>query len=146
MSRPIRLRSRAIVLFTAIAAAIPFLMIPAAAATARAEAAHPVKPFNAEYGNTYSRGQVTFYNRSVSVDGEHKAVGSSGCRYTQAKTFTASGVLLGTGTSTSVCDSSEDFSFPVTADVPGGASRVDVYLKHLGTGQILDTVTVWRLP
>lgn len=141
-----RLGSRTVVLIAAMLAAIPFLTTPTAAATSQAETAYLTRPFNAEYGNTYTRGQVTFYNRSVLVAGQHKAVGSSGCRYTLARALTASGVLLGTKRTPSiVCDSFADFSFTMPADVPGGAARVDVSLVHAGTNRILKTATVWRL-
>ena len=145
MSRPTRLRSRTYVLLTAMAAVIPFLTAPTAAATSQAEAAYITRYFNAEYGNTYSRGQVTFYNRSVLVDGQHKSVSSSSCRYTVATSFTASGTILGRDSAHRVCNRSEAYSFTLPADVAGGADRVDVSLVHYETGEVLDTDTIWRI-
>jgi hypothetical protein len=101
-------------------------LTPAAAGAA----AYPVTHFSLPYGNTYTTGAVTFYNRSVSVDGEQKAVSSSGCRYTYAETHDATGNLLGSNRSQITCGGSEKYSFGIPADVAGGAAFVEVWLVY----------------
>lgn len=86
--------------------------------------------FNIPYGQTYTKGTVTFSNRNVLVSGEQKAVSSSGCRYTYAETYDASGHRLGSNRSKITCGMSESFSFGVPADVAGGAAFVEVWLMY----------------
>ncbi|OEJ23601.1 hypothetical protein AR457_02900 [Streptomyces agglomeratus] len=98
-------------------------------------AAYPVTPFYVEVGNTWTTGTLTWQNRSVVVKGTHKSVSAAGpayCRRTWAYTYNAADtVKLGSNGSASgdtACGTTEDFSFVVPADVPGGAGLVRVCL------------------
>lgn len=64
--------------------------------------------FKIPYGQTYTIGTATFSNRNVLIAGEQKAVSSSGCRYTYAEAYDASGNLLGSNRSQITCNGSED--------------------------------------
>jgi hypothetical protein len=109
-------------------AAVTFVVVgPAAAgATTAANPGH----FSIPYGQTYTTGTVTFSNRNVLVAGEQKAVSSSGCRYTYAEAYDASGNILGSNRSQITCGGSETYSFGVPANVVGGASFVEVWLMY----------------
>jgi len=119
--------------------ALTTLVVAAPAALA---ASYPSKHFRVEYGNTYSDGYVTFYNRSVGVTGEQKSVSDtpSGCRYTHAEAFNSSGAMIGEGNSQITCGRSEKFTIkPFRADVPGGAAYVEVTLVSYDLTDYLDT-------
>jgi hypothetical protein len=134
---------------------VPVLVsLAAAAATViatapSAEAAsYPRMTFRVEYGQTYTTGTVTFYNRAVVVEGEQKAVSSSGCRKTGAQAV-AGGEQLGRNEWAWTCSGSEKFSFTVPANRPGGADRVFVNLFHTtsvgsGTQQLVGSSICMR--
>jgi hypothetical protein len=104
------------------------MLLGAPAASAQT-ADYPVSNFDVTFGNTYTRGTVTWYNRSVTVAGEHKSVDTASCRGTTAFTLDTNDKQLGVGASPNlVCGASEKFSFTVPADVPGGAAVVRVCL------------------
>jgi hypothetical protein len=103
------------------------LSAPFAQATASTAAA---EGFRVPYGNTYTAGTATFFNRSVSVVGEQKALSSSGCRYTYVEARTSGGSLLDWNVSQITCAASENYQIPLVADVAGGAAYVDVYLMY----------------
>jgi hypothetical protein len=108
-------------------------------------ASYPTKHFRVEYGNTYSDGYVTFYNRSVGVTGEQKSVSTtpSGCRYTHAEAFNSSGGKIGEGDSQVTCGRSEKFTIkPFPADVAGGAAYVRVWLVSYEYSDYLDEARV----
>jgi hypothetical protein len=86
--------------------------------------------FKIPYGQTYTIGTATFSNRNVLIAGEQKAVSSSGCRYTYAEAYDASGHILGKNRSKITCNGSENYSFGVPADVAGGAAFVEVWLMY----------------
>ncbi|MFI9835315.1 hypothetical protein ACIHIX_47535 [Streptomyces sp. NPDC051913] len=98
--------------------------------------AYPVTSFAPiEVGNTWTKGTVTWYNRSVSVTGTHKSVSAAGpayCRRTWVYTYDAAGAQLGSGGSyaaDTACGTTKNYSsFTVSADVPGGAALVRVCL------------------
>ncbi|MFJ8082959.1 hypothetical protein ACIQ6Y_20410 [Streptomyces sp. NPDC096205] len=105
------------------------LSTPLSAPVATAQtSAYPTSAFDVTVGNTYTRGTITWYNRSVTVTGEHKSVDASSCRGTSVFTLNSAGVELSRAYSDSVCGRSETFSIPVDADVPGGAAVVRVCL------------------
>lgn len=110
--------------------AFAFTSVLAVAPVAHAATtAYPTKHFHIEYGNTYTTGTVTFYNRSVTVSGEQKAVSSSGCRFTSA--FVARPDFMnGRGESAAICSGSTKFSFSFPADAAGGAESVTVNLFY----------------
>lgn len=84
--------------------------------------------FDLTVGNTYTRGTITWYNRSVNVSGEDKSVDGVNCRGTSVFTLTNAKAQLGYGSSASVCGRSASFSVSVKADVPGGAAVVRICL------------------
>jgi hypothetical protein len=102
------------------------------AAPPASAAAYPTSPFDVTYGQTYTRGTITWYGRSVVVAGEHKSVDVNSCRGTTAFTLDSSSHQMGVGLSGSSCGSSGTFSFPVPADAPGGAAVVRVCLDNGG--------------
>ncbi|MET9661706.1 hypothetical protein [Streptomyces sp. NPDC006510] len=94
-----------------------------------AHAADPVSEFDVTVGNTYTRGTITWHNRSVTVAGEQKSVSSSSCRGTTAFTLDAANKQLGLNYTSRTCGASETFTpFTVPADVPGGAAVVRICL------------------
>ncbi|MFD3538497.1 hypothetical protein ACFWUQ_03230 [Streptomyces sp. NPDC058662] len=124
-------------------------LLGAPAASAQV-AAYPVTPYGPiAVGNTWTKGTITWYNRSVVVKGTHKSVSSAGpayCRRTWAYTYDANGTLLGSAGSApsdTACGTTEDFAFPVPADVPGGAARVYVCLDD-GNLKDLRCDPYWR--
>jgi polyisoprenoid-binding protein YceI len=101
-------------------------LLSAPAASAQASA-YPTTPFDVTVGNTYTRGTITWYGRSVNVSGEIKAADAANCRGTAVFTLTSAKVQLGSGDSATVCTSAP-FSVNVEANVPGGAAIVRVCL------------------
>jgi hypothetical protein len=98
---------------------------PASAAT------YPTTDFDVTYGQTYTRGVITWYGRSVMVAGEHKSVDVNSCRGTTAFTLDSNNRQMGVGASVgNVCGYSDTFSFTVPADAPGGAAVVRVCLDN----------------
>ncbi|MEV7416054.1 hypothetical protein [Streptomyces sp. NPDC089919] len=94
-----------------------------------AHAADPTTTFDVTYGNTYTRGTITWHNRSVSVAGVQKSVSSSSCRGTTAFTLDARNKKLALAFTSRTCGTSEKFpAFVVPADVPGGAAVVRICL------------------
>ncbi|MGW3698718.1 hypothetical protein ACWECR_39445 [Streptomyces sp. NPDC005056] len=101
------------------------------APTASAQpAAYPTTPFNVAVTNTYTTGTLTWYGRSVLVEGVHKSADQENCRGTTAFTLDAGNGQLGVGYSNTRSCAGEvvPFSFTVPADVPGGAAVVRVCL------------------
>ncbi|MEU2236789.1 hypothetical protein ACH4A8_22615 [Streptomyces vietnamensis] len=111
-------------------------------ATPAAASTYPTSDFNVPYGQTYTKGTITWYNRAVGIEGEQKSVSSTSCRRTLVDTFTANGVYLDTRSSSPVCGQSAKISFSVPADVAGGAGRVNVYLIWEETQEVLAGQTV----
>jgi hypothetical protein len=128
----------------AVTGVVALTALVVAAPTALA-ASYPTKHFRVEYGNTYSDGYVTFYNRSVGVTGEQKSVASDtvGCRYTHAEAFDSRNVRIGEGDSPPTCGRSEKFTIkPFSADVAGGAAYVRVWLVSYEYSDYLDDAKV----
>ncbi|MFD5121308.1 hypothetical protein [Streptomyces sp. NPDC058385] len=108
---------------------------PAAQAQAQAQAAS-AKRFHVAVGNTWTDGTVTFYNRSVLVEGVHKSVGAASnltCRTTLATTVNAAGPMSSKRSGDIACGNTKSFSFSVPADQPGGATAVEVCLTDANT-------------
>ncbi|MFE5299993.1 hypothetical protein [Streptomyces sp. NPDC056632] len=95
---------------------------------------YPVSSFDVTYGQTYTRGTITWYGRSVVVAGEHKSVDVNSCRGTTAFTLDSQSHQMGVGLSGNVCGASDTFSFLVPADAPGGAAVVRVCLDNGADG------------
>ncbi|MEE1770353.1 hypothetical protein PUR34_19990 [Streptomyces sp. JV185] len=104
-------------LSTAVLAAGMLLSAPAANAQA---SAYPVSNFDVTLGNTYTRGTVTWYNRSVLVSGEHKSVDVNSCRGTTAFLLDSNSNDVGHFSSLyNVCGTSDKFSFTVDTYLAG---------------------------
>lgn len=106
-------------------------LLSAPAASAQASA-YPTTAFDVTVGNTYTRGVITWYDRSVSVTGTEKSVDVANCRGTTAFTLNSARHQLDFSYSGGVCGTSAAFAFPVSADVPGGASFVRICLDDGG--------------
>ncbi|MFE6662953.1 hypothetical protein ACFVFH_05225 [Streptomyces sp. NPDC057697] len=99
-----------------------------------AHAADPVSTFDVTVGNTYTRGTITWHNRSVTVAGEQKSVSDTSCRGTTAFTLDSANKQLGSHYSSQTCGASEKFyPFVVPADVAGGAAVVRICLDDGGS-------------
>ncbi|MFD7532680.1 MULTISPECIES: hypothetical protein [unclassified Streptomyces] len=107
-------------------------LLSAPAATAQASA-YPTSTFDVTVGNTYTRGTITWYNRSVTVTGEQKSVDGFSCRGTSVFTLDSADVELSRDFSASVCGMSSKFTVPVDANVPGGAAVVRICLDDGGS-------------
>ncbi len=115
-------------------------VLSAPAATAQASA-YPTKTFDVTVGNTFTRGTITWYARSVTVTGVHKSVDAGNCRGTSVFTLNSDNAELGRGFSDDIaCGTSRDFSLSVEADVPGGAAVVRICLDDGGAA---DNVTYY---
>lgn len=98
-----------------------------------AQAAYPTAPYEAPYGATYTKGTITFYNRAAMVDGVQRALDTSGCRQTIAKSYSGS-TLLDTTYSQVTCYSKvEEVHLYVNANVVGGATSVRVSLNNIAS-------------
>ncbi|SMC89943.1 hypothetical protein [Lentzea albidocapillata] len=113
-------------------------MVFAAAAPATA-AAYPTSTFSIEVGASYYKGTVTFYNRSVGVDGAFKAVGDRRI-YAQAW----SGTWLDWQSSSTWSNRSGPASLALTANVEGGAYSVDVWMTSGNPYDGLEYFTCYR--
>ncbi|WP_412079528.1 hypothetical protein ACLF6K_38960 (plasmid) [Streptomyces xanthophaeus] len=90
---------------------------------------YPISEFDVTVGNTYTRGTITWYDRSVTVAGEQKSVSSASCRQTTAFALDSANKQLGYAVTPGIaCGESEKFSFSVGAPVPGGAAVVRICL------------------
>lgn len=110
------------------------------AATPATAAGYPTSKFRIEVGASYYIGTVTWYNRSVGVDGAFKA---SGCRriYAEAR---AGSTWLGWQSSSTWCDRSGPAHLTVSADVDGGANKVYVWMTTENPAQGLEYFTCFR--
>jgi hypothetical protein len=110
-------------------------LVPPGTAAAQTES-YPTTHVDVPYGASYTTGTLTWYNRSVELVGEEKAVESSGCRTTYVATYAADGGFLDVGPGLLVCNGSTKFSSIAYAEVPGGAASVlvcldDAWSTHL---------------
>ncbi|MYW06168.1 hypothetical protein [Streptomyces sp. SID3343] len=100
------------------------------ASTAHAQAAgNPETPYVAQYGNSYVKGNLIWYNQSVQVGGQLRA--ASGCRdvvYTAYVNDTIKDRQV-----RSTCNGTVGHGFTLSAPVPGGATSVFVDLYENGT-------------
>ncbi|MFF2331189.1 MULTISPECIES: hypothetical protein [unclassified Streptomyces] len=95
-------------------------------------AAYPTSDYAVPYGQTYTKGKLTWYNRSVQLTGEQKSVSTSSCRLTYIAAFRSDGgpdyTRLSERTTKPVCGKSIGISVNVPADVVGGADFVYICL------------------
>lgn len=94
-----------------------------------AHAAYPVSKFNVTVGNTYTKGTITWYARSVTVKGVEKSVDDFSCRGTTAYTLNSRNHQLAKRKAKyNACGGTQSFNFNVPAKVRGGAAVVRVCL------------------
>ncbi|MFJ2162833.1 hypothetical protein [Streptomyces sp. NPDC087856] len=107
-------------------AALTAGMLLGAPAAGAHTAAYPTSSFDVTYGNTYTRGTITWYNRQVVVSGEHKSVSATSCRGTTAFGVDSKNHDVAVNFSDhGVCGASASFSFSVTFYVAGvGVVRI----------------------
>jgi hypothetical protein len=95
-----------------------------------ARAAYPTTDFYIPYGESYTTGTLTWYDRSVGVRGANKTTGGN-CRQTGASAY-GRGLFLDHDFSGLICMESvsgvNSFAFTLLADVYGGPSHVEVCL------------------
>ncbi|MFG2172553.1 hypothetical protein ACGFMO_14435 [Streptomyces niveus] len=111
-------------------AAGTLMALPAATATAAPATVTAVTDYSVPVGQTYTKGTLNFTNRSVSVNGEQKSVGTGTgeCRKTYATAYDGNGNPLDARSTTPVCGRSGPVDIPLTANVAGGAAYVEVCL------------------
>ncbi|OEJ30226.1 hypothetical protein [Streptomyces subrutilus] len=98
-------------------------MLLGAPAAGAQTAAYPTTAVDVTYGASYVRGTLTWYNRSVGVEGTLRAVG---CRRAWFGAYGASGNELGARSTSTKCDVRYPLETGIPADVPGGAAYVIV--------------------
>lgn len=107
-------------------------LLGAPAAGAQTATAYPTSDFNINFGATWTRGTVTWYNRSVRVVGQHRSAVSDGavtCRTTWAYSLQNNRAVIGQGGGSPIaCGTIASYDFVVPADQPGGAAYVRVCL------------------
>ncbi|MEU6090833.1 hypothetical protein ABZ865_29345 [Streptomyces sp. NPDC047085] len=93
---------------------------------------YPTSPYAVPYGQTYTKGTLTWYNRSVQLIGEQKSVSTSSCRLTYVAAYRSDGgpnyTRLSERTTKPVCGKSIGISVTVPADVVGGADFLYICL------------------
>ncbi|UWE10226.1 hypothetical protein [Actinacidiphila bryophytorum] len=118
---------------------------PAAAAAPATAAAYPFELFGVtDYSapaneNSYYSGRVTWYNRSVTVDGTFHAYG---CRRVYATAW-AGITPLDTRSSSTHCNNDSEQIINLVADVPGGSDHVYISLTD-ANGKVLDSGYYFR--
>lgn len=113
-----RTMKRATAALAALAVASSMALAGAPSAAAAEDPAH----VSLSYYETYFVGKVNWFNRSVRVDGQLRALSGS-CRRVYVQTFNSAHVQLGAQSTSLQCGTSEQH-ITVPADVPGGASFV----------------------
>ncbi|MDD9381264.1 hypothetical protein M8Z33_32360 [Streptomyces sp. ZAF1911] len=107
-------------------------LLGAPAADAQTTTTYPTSDFNINFGATWTRGTVTWYNRSVRVIGQHRSAVSDSavtCRTTWAYSLQGNRAVIGQGGgSPTACGTIASYDFVVPADQPGGAAYVRVCL------------------
>ncbi|MFC9424570.1 hypothetical protein [Streptomyces sp. NPDC056987] len=93
-----------------------------------APAAAPTSSFDISDATTYTRGVLTWNDRSVGVSGEHSSSSADDCRATWVYTFDTARNRLGSRGIGFVCDRTAPYDFTVPADAEGGADMVMVCL------------------
>lgn len=115
--------------FAAFAVAASAIAAPAHAAT------YPKQGFHVAYGNSYTTGITTWYNRSLAVEGEIRATAGN-CRWVEVRTYKSNGALLASdgGPLFGLCNydiTTKGAWFwysQIPADVPGGAAYINICL------------------
>ena len=134
-----RSRTRKLGAAVAAMAAVAGMVFTAAPATA-APAAYPTSSFSIVVGASYYTGTVTWYNRSVGVDGAFKAVGE---RRVYAQAW-AGRTWLDWDSSSTWTDRSGPASLALDTDVQGGALRAHVWMTSADPYDGLEYFTCYR--
>ncbi|MBT2469178.1 hypothetical protein J7E97_15175 [Streptomyces sp. ISL-66] len=93
-------------------------------------AAYPTTAVDVTFDDSYLRGTVTWYNRSVAFNGTFRAVG---CHRAWFGAHGASGNELGTWSTGTQCDVTYPINIAIPADAPGGAAYVRVCIDDAKT-------------
>jgi hypothetical protein len=119
-------------------AAVPAAHAVPAAPAAGARPAADTTHFDVTLGNTYTRGTLTWSNRSFHLVGEHKSVSATSCRGTTAFAVKADDHDAASASSkNNVCGKSDAFDFWLTVDVAG----IDVVRVCLDNGATTPPLT-----
>jgi hypothetical protein len=119
-----RNRTRKVGVAVAAVASVAGMVCAATPATATV-AAYPTSIFSVDYGESHYNGTITWYNRSVHVTGDFKAVG---CRRVYARAFPSSANVDFVSSST-WCNTSGTATLPLdTSNVIGGPTKIWVYM------------------
>ncbi|MET8542800.1 hypothetical protein ABZW03_19410 [Kitasatospora sp. NPDC004799] len=89
--------------------------------------------FDIVYGNTSTKGTLTWYKRSVALSGQGRSEDSAGCRDTTATSYSAAGTELGSVHTGAVCGASKNYNVVIPANVVGGAFTVRICLDDGAT-------------
>ncbi len=136
---PAKDRTRKVGVAVAAVASVAGMVLAAAPATATTTA-YPTSTFSIEVGASYYKGTVTWYNRSVGVDGAFKAVGE---RRIYAQAWSGR-TWLDWNSSSTWTDRSGPASLPLDADVEGGSTRVNVWMTSADPYDGLEYFTCYR--
>ena len=104
------------------------VLIASVAGMAPSAQASTVRSFHLKYGATYTKGTITFYNRSAKIVGVQRAVSPdiSGCRYTAFWANPGGGSI----TTDNTCNGTHEYSFTIELDQPGGPSSIGIYFHY----------------
>ncbi|MEU6715792.1 hypothetical protein ABZ897_30370 [Nonomuraea sp. NPDC046802] len=112
-----------------IALAMGAVLAAGIAPAAHADAvAYPRTYYSVQYGNSYVKGNLIWYNQSIEVGGSLRA--ASGCR-SAVYTVYGGSTILSRATRT-VCEDTVGHGFTLPAKVRGGATEVVVDLYENG--------------
>ena len=107
--------------------------------TGTAAAAVP-SHFDITYGATYFRGDVSWFNRSVGIDGTLRGLSGTGCRRAYGTTLDTAYWPLDYRSTSTVCDAVTTQHIPLEANAVGGAASVKIDLTD-ASGKILKYAT-----
>ncbi|MEU6848924.1 hypothetical protein ABZ901_03180 [Actinacidiphila alni] len=124
------MRTRLVTALAVTAFSGALLTAPAAHAQTQTVSIH----YRLEYGNTWSDGTITFYNRAVTIAGAHRSVSGvnlEAARDTLGETIDSAGRWMdrnGNPLSQEAMAATKNFGFSISANAPGGAAKVRVCL------------------
>lgn len=132
MINPIKLLPGRVAGRSALAAGLVVVALSTSVVGAKAST-YPVVSFDIKYGQTFTEGTITFYNRSVIIDVTVRAVGDE-CRWTNFYVYDVNGHLQAQQTNSDdyVCSPpgggavDQHYVIDMGSDVPGGAGKVVV--------------------
>ena len=86
----------------------------------------PTSNFNITFGNSFLRGQVTWFNRSVGISYEIKS--ATGCKTMYAEAWNSNSDSGGIGVTTCAGQSSKSDSFTLSGASAGGFVGTEIFL------------------